>query len=336
MKRALLVLLVLTSLATAKPLLVSAQEKQYVIDKTIPLPGNGGYDYSYIDQPNQKLYVSHGTMVQVIDLKTEKLVGTIANMKGVHGIAIVNKLNRGFITDGKDNAVVAFDTRTFKIIKTIPITGKKPDCIIFDPFSNKIFAFNGDSNDASVVDPARLSQVGAVKLNGAPEFAVSDGKGRVYTNLEDKSSLDVIDTKSLTVHANHPLAPCGGPTGIAIDKANNLLFTVCRENKGLSVVDIASGKVLQTLPIGAGVDAVVYDVQNKLIFVSNGDGTATIIKQDSPEKYKVIQTLITQNRAKTMSLNEATHKIYLSVPEFAGDYKNIVPNSFKVLVYKLK
>jgi DNA-binding beta-propeller fold protein YncE len=336
MKKLLFLLLVTTTCATLKPQIARAQAPQYVLDKTIALPGDGGYDYSYIDQTNQKLYVSHGTAVQVIDLKTEKLVGTIDQMKGVHGIAIVNKLNRGFISDGKDNSVVAFDIKTLKIIKTIPITGKKPDCIIYDPYSNRIFAFNGDSNDASVVDPEKLEQSGTVKLNGAPEFAVSDGKGKIYNNLEDKSSLDVINTKTLTVEKNYSLAPCGGPTGIAIDKANNKLFTVCRENKGLSVVDIATGKVLQTLPIGGGVDAVVYDVKNKSIFVSNGDGTATIYKQESPDKYTLVQTLTTQNRAKTMAVNEATHKLYFSVPEFTNGTKNIVPNSFKVLVYKTK
>ena len=319
-----------------RPAQTFAQSHSYVLDKTIPVPGNGGYDYLYIDQPNHTLYVSHGTAVNVIDLKSEKVTGIIDNMKGVHGIAIATGLNRGFISDGKDNAVVAFDTKTLKIIKTIPITGKKPDAIMYDSFSKKVFAFNGDSNDASVIDPNKLEQIGSVKLNGAPEFAVADGAGKIYNNLEDKSSLDVINTQTLKAEKNYSLAPCGGPTGLAIDKANKRLFTVCRENKGLSVVDINSGNVIQTLPIGAGVDAVVYDAQSKLIIVSNGDGTASIFKQNSPDSYTLIQTLVTQNRAKTMAIDATTHKIYFSVSDFEKGTKTAIPGSFKVLVYKLQ
>lgn len=335
-KKALFLWLAIASFAIVKPQNACAQQHSYVLDKTISLPGDGGYDYLYIDQSKQVLYVSHGTAVHVIDLKTEKLTGTIDHMKGVHGIAIVDALNLGFISDGKENAVIAFDTKTLKIVKTIPITGKKPDAIMYDSFSKKIFAFNGDSNDASVIDPKKLVQSGTVKLNGAPEFAVSDGAGKIYNNLEDKSSLDVINSRTLTVEKNYTLSPCGGPTGIAIDIANHRIFTVCRENKGLSIVDINSGKVLQTLPIGGGVDAVVYDAKNKLIFASNGDVTATIFKQESPDKYTLVQTLVTQNRAKTMAVNEVNHKLYFSVAEFAAGPKTPVPHSFKVLVYKMK
>ncbi|QNK63192.1 YncE family protein [Pedobacter sp. PAMC26386] len=315
---------------------VLAQNSKYVFDKTIQVPGNGGYDYLYLDQPNHTLYLSHGTAVNVIDLKTEKVKGIISNMKGVHGIAIVNELNRGFISDGKANAVVAFDTQTLKIIKTIPITGKGPDAIIYDSFSKKVFTFNGDSNDASVVDPTSMEQSGTVALNGAPEFAVADGKGLIYNNLEDKNSLNVIDSKTLKVTQNYALAPCGGPTGLAIDQTNQRLFTVCRQNKGLSVVDIATGKVVQTLSIGAGVDAVIYDAKNKIVLVSNGDGTTSIFKQDTPDSYSPIQTLTTQYRAKTMALDTDTHKIYFSVADFEKGTKNAIPGTFKVLVYKLQ
>jgi DNA-binding beta-propeller fold protein YncE len=239
------------------PCLAVAQAPIYVADKTIPLPGNGGYDYAYIDQANHILYASHGTTVNVVDLQTEKPVAIVANMKGVHGIAVVNDLNRGFISDGKGSAVIAFDTKTFKTIKTIPITGKDADGIIYDPFSKKIFVFEGGDNAVVVVDPQKLTQVGSIAMGGAPEFAVSDGKGLIYNNLEDKNSLNVIDAKTLTVLKNYPLSPCGGPTGLAIDKENLRLFTVCRQNKGMSVIDISTGKLVQTLPIGAGVDAVI-------------------------------------------------------------------------------
>ena len=323
------------SVIAVLPLFSIAQTSTYVADKTIPLPGNGGYDYVFIDQANHVLYASHGTAVNVVDLKTEKVIGTIDNMKGVHGIAIVNDLNRGFISDGKGNAAVAFDTKTFKVIKAIPLTGTDADGIIYDPSSKKVFVFEGDSKAAVVVDPQSLTQVAAIDLGGGPEFAVADGDGLIYNNLEDKSSLDVIDTKTMKVIKNYPLDPCGGPTGLAIDKANQRLFTVCRQNKGMSVVDISTGKVVQTLPIGAGVDAVVYDVENKMVIASNGDGTASVFKQNSPDSYTLVQTLVTQFRAKTMAMDFSTHKLYFPVVDFQKGTRTAVPDSFKLLVYRL-
>lgn len=327
------ILAVALLIAGIAPFKLNAQT--YVADKTIALPGDGGYDYLAIDKINRNLYVSHGTAVNVINLDTEKPVGVIDNMKGVHGIAIVNKLNRGFISDGKANAVVVFDLKTFKTITTIALTAANgPDAIMYDPYSDRVFTFNGESDNSSVINPATLKQVGTVALGGGPEFAVSDGKGKIYNNLEDKSSLNVINSKSLKVVKNYPLAPCGGPTGLALDAANQKLFTVCRENKGVSVVDIKTGKVTATLPIGAGVDAVAYDPETKLIFCSCGDGTTTIIKQKSADEYEVIQTLKTAERARTMALDAKTHKIYLSVAQFEPGTRKTIPNTFKVLVFK--
>ncbi len=311
-------------------------QNTYVLDKSIALPGNGSYDYLYVDQPNRTLYVSHGTEVNVIDLKTETVKATISNMQGVHGIAVDNKLNKGFISDGKADEIVVFDLKTSVVIGRIPLDHKGADAIIFDPFSKKIFTFNGNSSSACVVDPAAMKQIAAIDMGGAPEFAVADGKGLIYNNLEDKSSLNVIDTKTFKVTKNYSLSPCGGPTGIAMDKVNQKLFTVCRENKGLSVIDIPTGKVMQTLPIGAGVDAVVYDPSTKLLVASNGDGTATVYKQDIPDHYTLAQTLTTQNRAKTMAIDAVTHKLYFSVANFENGTRTAVPGSFKVLVYKLQ
>jgi DNA-binding beta-propeller fold protein YncE len=312
-----------------------ASAQSYVLDKTIPLPGDGGNDYVYIDQANHHLYASHGTAVNVVDLESGKLIGTISGMKGVHGIAIVNELNRGFISDGKANAVIAFDIKTLKIINTIPITGKGPDGIIYDPFSKRIFTFEGDSNAAVVVDPRTMKQIGSIDLGGAPEFAVADAKGLIYNNLEDKSRLAVIDTKNLKLVKSFPLDPCGGPTGLAIDKINQRLFTVCRENKGMSVIDISTGRIVQTLPIGAGVDAVVYDEANKLIIASNGDGTASLFTQDTSDKYTALQTITTQYHAKTMALDSITHKIYFPVSDYKEGTKTQLPGTFKLLVYRI-
>lgn len=314
-----------------------AMAQTYVADKTIALPGDGGYDYLAIDKANRRLYVSHGTQVNVVDLATEQPLGSIDNMKGVHGIAIVNKLNRGFISDGKANAAVAFDLKTLKTITTIPLTGANgPDAIMYDPYSDRVFSFNGESENSSVIDPKTLKQVGSVALGGGPEFAVADGKGLIYNNLEDKNSLNVIDSKGLKVVKNYPLAPCGTPTGLALDAANQRLFTVCRQNKGLSVVDINTGKVTATLPIGAGVDAVAYDAETRLIFCSCGDGTTTIIKQKSADDYSVIQTLKTAQRARTLALDTQTHKIYLSVADFEPGTRKTIPGTFRLLVYKLQ
>jgi YVTN family beta-propeller protein len=313
---------------------LSLHAQTYVLDKSISLPGDGGYDYLSIDQVNHRLYVSHGTTVNVIDMKTEKPVGVIANMKGVHGIAIDNKANRGFISDGRANAIIAFDLKTLKTIATIPVNAKGPDAIMYDPYADRVFSFNGDSNNSSVVDPNTLKQVGTVDLGGGPEFAVSNDKGLIYNNLEDKNSLNIIDSKTLKVIKKYPLAPCGGPTGLALDNANHRLFTACRENKGMSVVDAISGKVITTLPIGAGVDAVAYDPETKLIFCSCGDGVTTIIKQHTADKYSIVQTLKTPVRAKTLALDTHTHKIYLSVAEFEPGTRKVIPNTFKVVVYK--
>src|SRR5258708_7151779 len=256
--------------------------QSYAFDKKIPVPGDGGYDYIAIDEVNNHLFVSHGTSFNVIDLATEKPIASIDGMKGVHGIAIVNEVNKGFISDGKGNSVVVVDLTSFKIIKTIPLPSTDEDAIIYDPSSKKVFVFNGDSKNTCVIDINTLTLVKTIELGGGPEFAVSDGKGLVFNNIEDLNALKVIDTKTLAVKATYPLSPCGGPPGIAMDIANNRLFTGCRTNKGLSVVDAASGKVITTLPIRAGVDALIYESANKLVLASNGDATPTIIQKESP------------------------------------------------------
>ena len=308
----------------------------YVFEKKIPVPGDGGYDYMAIDQVNNHLFVSHGTAFNVIDLEKDQAIATIEGLKGVHGIAIVNEVNKGFISDGKGEAVVVIDLTSFKIIKTIGLPEKDEDAIIYDPYSKKVFVFNGDSKNTCVIDINTLALVKTIDLGGGPEFAVPDGNGQIFNNIEDQNSLKVIDTKTLRVKAAYPLSPCGGPTGIAFDATNKRLFTGCRSNKGMSVVDAVSGRVITTLPIGAGVDAVVYDPGTSLIFCSNGDGTTTIIKQVSADSYTIIQTLNTQVRAKTMALDLKTHKIYLSVADFEPGTRKVIPGSFAVLVYKMK
>ena len=317
-------------------LLVSADlfSQQYVFDKKIPLPGDAGWDYMAIDDVNHHLFVSHGNSFNVIDLTTEQPVGVISGLQGVHGIAIVNSVNKGFISDGKAQAVVVVDLKSFKILKTISLKETDEDGIIYDPASDKVFVFNGDSKSTCAIDVHTLEPVRTIQLGGGPEFAVSDGHGLIYNNIEDMNSLKVIDTKTLEVKGTYPLSPCGGPTGLAFDAANQRLFTGCRANKGLSVVDATTGKVIQTLPIGAGVDAVIYDASRKLIFVSCADATATIIRQDSPDQYSVVQTLTTKTRAKTMAMDKTTGKIYFSTADMEPGTRKAIPGTFAVYVYK--
>ena len=315
---------------------IMGQVPHYVFQKKIALPGDGGYDYLYVDQPNHTLYVSHGTVVHAIDLATQTTVGEVKDLQGVHGIAVVNDIKQGFISDGRANSVHVFELQTFKPVADIPVSGKNPDAILYDPYSKKIFAFNHSSNNVSVIDPSLRREVALIELGGSPEFAVSDGKGKIFNNLEDKSQLIVIDSKTMKVENTYQLDPCGGPTGLALDLLHKRLFTVCRENKGMSVVNMDNGKVVTTVPIGAGVDAVAYDPINKLIYSSNGEGTVTIIQQESADTYRVAQTLSTQPRARTMTLDPVTHNIYLSVAESDPATRKIKPGTFCVLVYKMQ
>jgi DNA-binding beta-propeller fold protein YncE len=335
--KSILFLILVAGILTNAPLPVFAQAfSQYELEKKIPIPGNAGYDYLSIDTIARRIYVSHGTSVEVIDLVTDQLIGSIDSLSGVHGITVAAAFHKGFISDGKANSVVVFDLTTLQVIKTIHITGRDPDAILFDPFSGRVFTFNGDSGDASVIDAATMEQMGRVSLGGTPEFAVADGSGKIFNNLEDKNILNVIDSKSLQVINTFPLDPCVGPTGLALDKKNQRLFTVCRKNKGMTVVDAQSGRIITTVPIGSGVDAVTYDEAGGLIFCSNGDGTATIIRQETPDSYQVVQTLSTQWKAKTHAFDPQTRKLYLSSFDMEAGTKNRVPNSFKILIYKPK
>ena len=332
-----LVLFILATSLSQVPMHSNAQGiGNFELYKKIPVPGNGGYDYMFLDTMSNHLYVSHGTNVTVIDLKTEQIVGTIDNMKGVHGIAIAPEFQKGFISDGDGNAVAVFDLQTLKIINTIPITGKDPDAIMYEPYSKQVFAFCGHSQNACVINAATMAQTKTIALDGSPEFAVSDGAGKIYNNLEDKNEIVVLDSKAGTILKRFPLDPCGGPTGLAIDLNHQRLFTVCRKNKGMTVIDFASGKVITTLPIGTAVDAVSYDANTGLIICSNGDGTATIIKQDNADQYTVLQTLTTQWKAKTHAFDPRTKTIYFSAFDLQSDNKTRIPGSFKVLVYKMK
>jgi DNA-binding beta-propeller fold protein YncE len=306
----------------------------YTLDKEIMLPGNDGYDYLFADQENRRLYVSHGTTVHVLDLDAELPVGVVPGLQGAHGISIVAKKGLGFIADGKANAVQVFDLKTLHIVKTIPLSGIKPDAILFDVFTNQLVVFNNGSNNASVVDIATLKEKALITLPGAPEFAASDAAGLIYCNLEDRNEMVVINAKSLRVADSVSFLPNGTPTSIFFDKQHKRVFSGCRQGNSMAVVDIVTRKVTASVSICKGVDAIVYDDATSLIFCS-GDGTTSVIKQINADQYTLVQTINTGTRAKTMAIDLKTHKIYISVADYEPGSKKIIPGTFRLLVYKI-
>jgi YVTN family beta-propeller protein len=313
----------------------------YRVIKSIPIGGEGGWDYLFADSTNRRLYVSHATEVEVIDLDSESVIGRIPHTNGVHGVAVADELGRGFVSDGRDNQVTIFDLKTFAVLSTVK-TGQNPDGILYDPFSRRVFTFNGRSSDATAIDAQSGQVVGNIALGGKPEFPATDAKGSVYVNIEDKSELVRLDPKTLQVKDRWPLAPCDSPSGLAMDRDARRLFPVC-ENKMMAVVDADSGKVITTLPTGAGTDAAAFDPERKLAFASNGsDATLTVIHEESPDQYRVVENVKTERGARTMALDLKTHKIYLATAEFGPTpaqrsetprpRPSILPGTFKLLV----
>ncbi|AUD00558.1 YncE family protein [Spirosoma pollinicola] len=307
---------------------------QYQFQRKINLPtGEGKWDYLKMDGERERLFVSHFDRVHIIDLKTDKQIGEITGLKGVHGIGLAKELNKGYITNGADNTVTVFDYNTFKVLQTIAITGKKPDAVMYDKGTKQVFVFNNGSGNAVVIDAQTDKVVGNVEMGGAPEFAVSNEKGSIFNNNEDTNEIFEIDVKTLKVKNKFSLAPNGVPTGLTIDVANNRLFSVCRKPQTLVILDVTTGKIIQTLPIGGGVDAVVYDKELKLVMTSNGEGNVTIVHQDSPDKYSIVQTLMTKPGCKTLVHRGTTHRIYLSGADYQADGKTPAAGTFGVFVY---
>jgi DNA-binding beta-propeller fold protein YncE len=312
----------------------------YHVVKQIKLGGEGSWDYLTFDAKARRLYISRSTHVMVVDADSGALVGDIPNTAGVHGIAIVSDLNKGFTSNGRDSTVTVFDLKTLKPLKQIPV-GKNPDAIIYDPASKRVFAFNGASQDATAIDPQSETVAGTIALEGRPEFAVADEAGHVFVNLEDKSTIAELDSRKLAVMARWPLSPGEEPSGLAFDRKHRRLFSVC-SNKMMVVMDADNGKVLTTLPIGGGVDASGFDPETGLAFSSNGEGTLTVIHEDSPEKFSVVETVATQRGARTMALDSKTHRVFLVTAEFGPPpaptperprpRPSIIPGTFQLLI----
>jgi YVTN family beta-propeller protein len=304
--------------------------------------GTGGWDYLALDQSAQHLYVSHSDHVVVLDARDGKKIGEIDGLSGVHGIALADDLHKGFISNGHANTVTVFDPATLKVEQTVDVGAKDPDAILYDPFSHRVFTFNGDSNDASVIDAKSGKLLGRVALPGRPEFAVSDGHGHVFDNIESKNELVEIDPAAMKVTATWLLKDCDSPSGLAIDVAHHRLFSVC-QNKIMAVTDATTGKPVASVAIGEGPDAARYDAKRGLAFSSNGhSGTLTVVREATPDHYEVLANVTTQKSARTMALDEATGRIYLSAAELGSrpaptaaaphPRPSVRPGSFTILV----
>jgi len=293
----------------------AAQGSGYKIVDNIKIGGDGGWDYLCCDAAAHRLYISRGTHVQVFDTQSKTVIGDIPNTIGVHGIALAQEFGRGYTSDGRDSSVTVFDLATLKTLKVIKMQASNPDAICYDPFSRRVFTFNGRSSNATAIDVQTDSIAGYIALDGKPEFAAADGKGKLFVNLEDKSTIVAFESNSLKIIGRWPIAPGEGPSGLSMDREHNFLFSGCG-NKLMMILDAATGKVVSSLPIGAGVDATAYDPGTHFAFSSNGEGTLTVLQEDSAGKFSVIDNVSTQRGSRTMALDEKTHKIYLSAATF--------------------
>jgi YVTN family beta-propeller protein len=317
----------------------AAKPGAYHLIKKIALGGEGGWDYLTMDPQSRLLYVTHATQVEVINVDTGVKGEPITGLSGVHGVAIAAELGRGYVSNGRTDCVSIFDLKTGKVTGTVA-TGKNPDAIVYDSGLKRVFVFNGSSHDATVIDAATNQVAGTVALGGKPEFAAVDAKGTVFVNIEDQNEIAVFDGKSLQVKAHWPIKPGEEASGLALDGKNRRIFCVCG-NDLLVVVNADNGAVVTTLPIGKGADAVKYDAVTGLIFSSNGDGTLTIVKQESADTYAILATATTAPRARTMALDPKTHHVFLATAEFGKAPEPtkeqprprppVVPGSFYVL-----
>ncbi|HEY6268834.1 MAG TPA: YncE family protein [Candidatus Acidoferrum sp.] len=308
----------------------------YHVIKTVPVGGDGGWDYVYVDSDARRVYVSRGTHTMVLDADTYAVVGDIPDTQGVHGIAIASDLGRGFTSNGRSNDVTIFDLKTLKPIGSNVKTDANPDAILYEPVTKRVFTFNGRGKNATAINAADGTVLGNIDLRGKPEFAAADGKGSVYVNNEDSSELHHLDAASLKELHHWPLAPCKSPSGLAMDVKNRRTFSVCDE-KVMSVVNVDTGKVVATPTICEGPDAAGFDPSSGLVFASCGDGNLTVIHQDSPDKYTVVENVPTKRSARTMGLDLKTHNIFLPAADFdapaAGERRGkMKPGSFVIVV----
>ena len=336
-RRLALAVAALAAAATA----AQAQATNYHVAAKVKLGREGGWDYLIVDTAGHRVFMSRGMHTLVVDAKTDSVVGDIQDTPGVHGIAFAYDLGRGYTSNGRDSSITVFDLKTLEPVARVHTTGVNPDAIVYDDFSHRVFAFNGRSGDATAIDATTNTVAGTVPLGGKPEFAVVDGKGSLWVNIEDKSEIARLDTKTLAVKSRFALAPCEEPSGLAMDRASRRLFTVC-SNKMMAIVDADGGKVVTTVPTGDGTDAAGFDPATKLAFASNGEGTLTVVHEDTPNTAHVVQSVTTQRGARTMALDPQTHIVYEVTADFGpppaptADRPRprppMIPDSFTLLV----
>ncbi len=315
----------------------------YHLIKTIPVPGDSFWDYLKFDPATRRLYVSHGDHVDVLDMNTDKLIGTIGGMKVIHGIVLAPEFNKGFVTDGEAAKVWIFNLKTLKVTGSAP-ADKDADGEVYDPATKRVFTMNGDSHTSTVIDAKTGKVVGHIELGGGPEFPVADGRGHVYANIETTSELIEINSRTMKITHRWPLAPGEHPSGLAIDAQHHILFSGCR-NKLMVIMDADNGKVLATEPIGQGVDATRYDEGTHYAFASNGfSSDLTVIHEDSPTKFHVVENVPTEMGARTMALDPKTHEIFLATAKIERIQNpaphtrpfRVVPGTFHILVFGMK
>jgi DNA-binding beta-propeller fold protein YncE len=319
----------------------ASDSSHFKIAHRILLGGEGGWDALTVDGSTHRLFVTRGTRVQVVDVRTDSILGEIPETPGVHGVAIARDLGRGFTSNGRDSSVTMFDLKTLAVLGKVKLDARNPDAIEYDPASKRVFAFNGGSASATAIDAEKGTVVGNVPLNGRPEFAAADGMGKIYVNLEDSSAVVAFDARTFRIIHRWPLAPGEEPSGLAMDREHQRLFAGC-SNEKLVVLDAGDGHVVTVLPIGKNVDGVAFDPKRQLVFSSNGEGTLTVIHEDAPDKYSVLETVPTQKGGRTLALDEETGSVYVPTAEFGpppaptADHPHprgsVLPGTFVVLV----
>lgn len=309
--------------AAAKP------PANYKVVKTWKLGGEGGWDYLTADSDGHRLFIARATRVMVIDSQSGKSIGEIPDTPGVHGIALAPEFGRGFTSNGREDMVSVFDLKSLALQKKIKV-GERPDAILYDPFSKRVFTFNAKSQDTTAVDAGKGEVAGTLALGGKPEYAATDAKGTIFVNIEDKSELVALDPQKLVVKSRWKLTGCEDPTGLSLDAKNRRLFSGCG-NKKMAIVDADSGKVLATPEIGDGCDGTAFDPGRGYAFATAHDGTLTVIHEDAPDKFSVAQTVTTQKGARTITLDPKTHEVFTVTADVSPDRK-VAPDSFVVLV----
>ena len=315
----------------------------YQLAGTLALPGDEGWDDLTFEQGGSRLFITHGSHIEVVDVERMARIGQIPDTPGAHAVALAPELGRGYVSAGAAGTIVVFDLKTLAHLKDIKSTGENPDAIVYDSATRRVFAFNGRGRNTTVIDAVSNEVVGTIALDAKPEFARADGAGHVYVNLEDKNSLAVIDSRALTVLAVWPLSGCEEPSGLALDRKGKQLYAAC-SNHVMAVLDAASGRMLGTVPIGGGADGAGYDPGARLAFASCGEGLLTAVAEEAPGAFVVAQSVPTERGARTMTLDERSHRVFLvtasygATPAPTAEHPHprpaILPGTFRLLVVR--